>query len=309
MKKTKIMTHGGKLFSVIAVALIFCAEVSAQDTTTTIDSLQQVIETQRQVMEEHQARLDAIEKSKGTQTENGKLDQIWKQRKHFTIGIGSQNLTNKDKNSSSDKQKSTTALSMQMGKTFDLHKKPLANMVKIGLDWDYIDFHYAKYESTGAHNDASGWKWHDEDDYDYGYGDDIDDVLGLTNLGYHQIDYGTAIGPKVQVTPFYNIGKGFEHIKVYTHFHVIPSFSGLLFSENDETNFGYGYVTNFSWGIGISWRFIAFGFETRWGSGKYDMSAFNDDDDLDMSDLSSLFKSDKAKYKTTNSKFTISLRW
>lgn len=299
-----------KLFAVVA-ALALCAEISAQDSTT-VDSLQQVIEAQRQAMEERQTRLDAMEQAKIAQAESENLDKIWKQRKHFTISIGSQNLTNLDGNDEAAyKRKSTTAISMQMGKTFNLHKKPLANMVRIGLDWNYIEFHYAEYKkSNGIESySLSRGPW-DDDDYD----DDYDDMLGgvkdqFTNLGCYQIDGGMAIGPSVQVTPFYTIGKGLEYVKAFTYFHLIPSFSGLLFSENDDTKFGYTAVMNLSWGIGISWRSVAIGFETRWGSGKYDMSAFDDEGDADLMDMGSLFKSDKVKYKTTSSKLTLSLRF
>lgn len=284
------------LFAAMAIALTVCVEASAQDATN-VDSL-------KQVMEQQQARLNALEQAESSRSESESLDNIWKQRKHFTIGYGSQKLNNLDADEMPTLE-SSVALSLQMGKTFNLHKKPIANMVKIGLDWNYIDMHFAKYKKfDGDDFDLNTYS----DGYD-DYFDDDDDwgSLGISDLGYYQIDYGMAIGPSVQVTPFYPLGMGLEHIKAYTYFHVIPTFSGILLSDDGETNFGYGYVTNFSWGIGLSYRSIAIGFETRWGSGKYDTSAFNDEID---EDFGSIFQSgDKTKYKTTSSKFTISLRF
>lgn len=294
------MKHG-KLFAVIAIALTACAEVSAQETTN-VDSLKQIVDQQ-------QARLDALEQSESTRAEQEGLDKIWKQRKHLTIGIGSQKLNNLDEDDVPT-LKSNSAISIQMGKTFSLHKKPIANMVKIGLDWNYIELHYAKYKKfeiedydDNEWNSRSGYYYDDEDD-DNDWGNLGD--LGLSDFGYYQVDLGMAIGPSVQVTPFYSLGKGLEHIKAYTYFHVIPSASGIILSDDDETNFGWGYVTNFSWGIGVSYRSFAIGFETRWGSGKYDTSSFNDEIDEDLN----LFQTgDKTKYKTTSSKLTLSLRF
>ena len=291
-----------KLFAIVAILMASFTGLCAQEA----DSLKLLFDQQ-------QARLNAVEQADLARNEENRLNKIWKQRKHLTIGIGSQTLNNLD-DKAAPATKSTSSFSLQFGKTFSLHKKPIANMLKIGLDWNSVDFHFAKYKTTPR----VSWDYDDDDDWDDGWDDDDwddDDFswggLGLSNLGYYQIDYGMAIGPSVQIAPLYSVGKGFEYLKAYTYFHVIPSFSGLLLSDDDETSFGYGYVTNFSWGIGISYRFISVGFETRWGSGKYDTSAFNDDIDEDnFGGFGDIIQSgDKTKYKTTSSRFTIGLRF
>lgn len=284
------MKHG-KLLAMMAIAVAMSAGASAQDNT--VDSLQQVVE-------EQQARLDDQKQPKAP-VERASINQIWKQRKHITLSIGGQKLSNL-----TDKEaqplKSSLALSLQTGRTYNLHKKPIANMIKIGLDWNQMELHFAKYK-----------KMDDEDEVlDYAKssgGPNLDDI-GLSDLGFYQLDYGMAVGPSVQATPLYTVGNGWEFLKVYTHFHVIPSYSIIFLSNSDDTNLGYGYVTSFSWGIGVSYRAFALGFETRWGKGKYNTSSFSNDIVEGIGDaVVSLLKNDRTKYKTTSSKLTLSYRF
>ncbi|MCH5177888.1 MAG: hypothetical protein J1F25_07670 [Prevotellaceae bacterium] len=289
-----------KIFVLTAIAVAIGTSVSAQDMTET-DSL-------RHIMEQQQERLDALEAADKERAGNEAMDKIWKQKKRIGIGIGSQKTRNLD-DKSEPAFKSSLALSLQSTRTIFLHKKPIANIMKIGLDWG-VNLSFAKYKSLSEKDFAEDWG--DQDGfYDDYYGDyDDDDYLGdmISDLGYYHFEGGLAIGPSVQVTPFYSVGKGWEHLKAYTYFHVIPSYAGLLLSGDGDTELGSAYVTNFSWGIGVSYRFISIGFETKWGSGKYNTSAFNDDFDDDVFDdgLGAIFQNDKTKYKTTSSKFIIS---
>lgn len=184
------------LLTFIAVAGIFVA-VAAQETTSASanDSLKQ--------------RLDSLENSLNSlhakeekRTEDEKLEKIWRRKKYTVIGFVNQTLENKD---SESKYKSKFGVTLQKGKTFSLHKKPIAKMVKIGLDWTFVDLNFAKYKDGNgisinlpSEDDFYG----NDDDDDYGYGDAVD-----LDLGVMQLEYGMGFGPSVQVTPFYYLGK------------------------------------------------------------------------------------------------------
>ena len=275
LNKIRKMMKRRKLLAVLACVLMMCTKGLAQNVDN-VNSYQQ-----------------------------SSYNEIWKQRKHLTFGIGSQKLTNLS-DEDSPVLKSTIALSLQTGRTYHLHKKPLANIIKFGLDWNQMELHFAKYkkldeEYDGSENGGSG---------DHLFNGNLGD-LGLSDLGFYQLDYGMAVGPSIQITPLYNIGNGLEFIKVYTHFHVIPSYSIIFLSSPNDTNLGYGYVTSFNWGIGIAYRSFAIGFETRWGKGKYNTSAFNNEinEGTIIDGISSFLQNNKTKYKTASSKLTLSLRF
>ena len=67
-----------------------------------------------------------------------------KRAKYFNIGyITNQTLT--DKVDAEAEWKSDFGVSLTFGKTYYLHKKPLLNMIKFGIDATWFELSYAKY--------------------------------------------------------------------------------------------------------------------------------------------------------------------
>lgn len=275
------------LLSIITAAGISLT-ATAQGTTSSNDSLKQ--------------RLDSLENSLNNlqvkeeeRSENEHLEKIWKRKKYTVIGFVNQNLENKDIEESG-KYKSKFGVTLQKGKTFFLHKKPIANMIKIGIDWTFIDLNFAKYkDGNGISINLPSMDDSYDEDYDY---DDEEEGLDI-DLGVMQLEYGMGFGPSVQVTPFYHIGKGLEYIKAYTYFHVTPSYSAIIETTDNETNFNHGYCTFFNFGVGLSYKVISVGFEHRWGTGKYNMV------NLEDAPESGLNTSDKQKFSTKSSRFFV----
>lgn len=193
---------------------------------------------------------------------------VWKYKNHVTFGISSQTLTETGSNSKLD---SKNALSLQFGKTIWLHPEPIANMVRIGLDVNYVELHYAFYKETYA---TSIYK-------------------------YYQGEFGIGVGPSVYVAPFYNTGKEWAHIRANTYFHITPSASAIYSDGDDESDGSVSYNTFWNWGIGVNYRNFGIGFETRWGKAKYKRYALSGTDP----------SQDKVTFKTTTSKFTLSFRF
>ena len=233
-----------KFVSVFALAAFMaCGAAKAQFVGTgaenngnanEVDSLRTVVGTlSKQVDNANQAELD---------------QKIWKDRaKYFNIGFVKQSLTSKD---DYIKYKSEAGVNITWGKTYYLHKKPLWGMVKIGLDWSWMDFNYVKYSSVEekfAYDDdfgdgngfGNGWGY--DDPFDNGWDMEEDEDYDL-DFGCHQFEYGMQIGPSITVNPIH-------HLKVSTYFRFQPSASIMLL--DDEVY--YGFVPFFNFGAAVAW--------------------------------------------------------
>ena len=154
--------------------------------------------------------------------------------------------------------KSDFGAAIVWGKTYYLHKKPLAGMIKFGIDWSWMDLNYAQYKL---------------ETYDY-------DTDELYSEKAHQLEYGMQIGPSVTINPVH-------HLKVSAYFRVTPSYSMMYL--NDE--FYHHYATFCNTGFAVAWKVLSVGCEWRWGKASYDGLGLNLDipsaDDVltDLQDL------------------------
>ena len=129
----------------IATAPVTNAQENTDSLTQRIDSLENALNS---MVEKEQIREEADH-----------INKVWKQKKIFNIGFMNQTLKNVDID---EKLESKSAFFLQMGRTISLHKKPIANVLKIGLDW-VTDISYASYEKI------------DEDYIEDEFGDDYFD--------------------------------------------------------------------------------------------------------------------------------------
>ena len=220
--------------------------------------------------------------------------RIWKERaKYFNIGYVNQTLKEQD---TGVKYKSDFGVSLSSGKTYYLHKKPIAGMIKFGLDWTWLDINYAK--ST----------WTDKTD--------IDEETGKPYTGaMHQAEIGMQFGPSLTINPVH-------HLKVSGYFRVTPSYSGLYM---DET-FHHHYVTMWNAGCALAWKLLSVGVEWRWGTAKYSGLSLGNvnedslgDEGLDEGDNPSIgdavgelmgqMKSPSHKFKTSSMRIYVSFRF
>lgn len=316
-----------KILLLIAVALCGANANAQQTDSVRTDATQQTIDSLRQAVSE-------LHEQAGQAEEDRQTERIWKRKKFMTIGIGKTNLDIEDPEYGLLPYKSQAAFSFTWGKTYYLHKKPIAKMVKFGLDLTWMDINYARYKK------GKGLKFNipsDEDFDDYIGGDypgydgeypgyDDEDLLNI-NLGMHQVEVGVGIGPSVTVTPFRPLNiKALNYVKLATYFHWLPSYSGVIRTRDgetvmnpstgmyeegeNETVVNHGFCNFFKFGIGLSWKALTIGFEHRWGSAKYNTESFSDsdfgengfgggDDDADI----------KMKHSTKSNRFFIGLRF
>lgn len=156
-----------------------------------------------------------------------------------------------------------------IGHTFYLHKEPLWNIVRFGVDWTFFDLNFSQYSQ----------KTYDE--YD-----------GEDKNFLYQAEAGIHIGPSVTVTPV----KG---LNVSGYFRYAPSYAAI-YNDYSE-NYSGGYGSFFVSGLSLSYKIISVGVENRWGSAKY---KFDDEEDEYEEPISY-----KQKFKTSGARFYLGFRF
>ncbi len=209
-----------------------------------------------------------------------RLQTIWNDRaRYFNIAYVFQSLTFTDLNNL--KWKSSFGIALSSGKTYYLHKKPLAGMMKFGIDWTMCDLNYAKYNDPSWTNRTPS---------------DGEEVIDLA-LGLHQADIAMQVGPSFTINPV-------DQLKIGIYFRYAPTFSMVVL--NDEL--GYNYVSFFNAGISVSYRFISIGFENRWGNASYRNISFSDVNE-DAENFGDIFNSFNRKLRTNSMRLYVSLRF
>lgn len=213
---------------------------------------------------------------------------IWKKRRRFiSFGYMNQTLTRRD--IPGLKWKSDYGFSLAVGRTYYLHKKPILNMIKFGLDATWIDISYAKYSNPEGWEDFTSEPAESEGEEEF-------------DLGAHQIDLGLHVGPSITINPV-------DHLKINAYFHFIPT--GSVAILNDEAN--ACYVSNFAIGGAISYKVISLGIESRWGKAKYNSFGMEEDiENIEMGDnaeMGDFLISEKNRLKTKSLRFFLILRY
>lgn len=160
---------------------------------------------------------------------------VWKRKKYFYLSYGIQKQKDLSTTINSD-----MAFALIKGRTYYLHKKAIARILKFGIDWNQLDLNYAKFPDLPSSSNTD------------------DETIGLPDLGSMQIEAGMGVGPSITVNPV-------NHLKVALYFHVTPSYSLIL--QNSELY--HHYATFFNVGLTASYKVISIGIENRW-SGKTD---------------------------------------
>lgn len=202
---------------------------------------------------------------------------IWNNRSQYiNVGFVSSHLTSAQ--TAGIDWRSKLGFSIGYGKTYYLHRKPLARMIKFGIDWSMIDFTYAKYTSKSQ----------------LMFGFEMDHI-------HHQIDIGMQVGPSITVNP---IGD----LKISGYFRFAPSYSMLLIDDQFTNN----YISYFVCGGAVSYKLISLGVESRWGKANY--KGIPDSSDIWStivlpSGSEFIMNPSKRKLKTNSIRIYVSLRF
>ena len=167
------------------------------------------------------------------------IDDTGKKRNKY-INISFANSTMKQDNF--PKLKSNYGVGFTVGKTFYLHKQPIAKCLRFGIDATWFDINYTNYKIEHI----TYW--------------------GTDKYDYHQGDVSMHVGPSLTITPV-------KDLNIVGYFRYAPTFSSIY--ANDE--FSGSYASMFVGGAALSYRVIGLGIESRFGNCKYNAFCFGED--------------------------------
>ena len=222
-----------------------------------------------------------------------RLDHVWQRSKYRNISFVKQSL--QEEGGKGEKWNSDFAFALTMGRTYYLHRKPILNMIKFGIDCTFLDLNYANYGKISNYAlEGDGKPADPTPDYPYEQKEE-------KNIGRHQFEYSMHVGPSITVNHF-------DHLKLSAYFRYAPTFSGILIDDDFSCNYASFFVS----GAAISYKLISFGIEGRWGKAKYNNFSMNNfaDENLDVEKpgLNDVVKKSKRQFKTNSVRFYISFR-
>lgn len=251
----KLRTFGVLAFMLFAVA---------GNAKTQINNDSEVVTTSTEAQAEVQ--------DEGTK-KNAILPQAtWDRKKYFNINlVTSETLADKDnKDAKSEKD---FGIGITLGRTFYVLKKPIVNMIQVGIDWTYIDLTYTKYKKVHIEDIEGG------------------DHFSLTPwFGDQHAQYSMAVGPSITVNPI-------NHLVVNAYLRYMPTCSAIF--NDKKVNFAYASGCQF--GMTAGWKAFQLGFETRSSSVKHKM--------IDNKDYVGMDKDKKYKLKNKSFRFFIGFRF
>lgn len=235
--------------------------------------------------------------------------KIWgKHTRYMNIGYVNQSLTRKEYGGGT--WRSYFGFHYGFGRTYYLHKKPIAGMIKFGIDWTYCDLNLAKYEDTfGFFNGDAEDMGYGDYYYEEGHLPSSPELNGSVEMKkMQQYEFSTQIGPSVTINPV-------SYLKAGLYFRVAPSYSLLTVQDSHGSDLLHSYGTFFTLGGSVSYKAISIGIEGRWGNTKYNnIDLGNLEEEESWNENTSMGdmlrgENDKTKWKTGSMRFYISFRY
>lgn len=258
-----------KLLVLSAIA-VCSLTMKAQEPTDTIPQnreawLEQRLAEQEAKLEKYDAQLSEIDNKK-------RLKSIWGPGRFTKISYNFSS-TGDDIN---PVDKSKFSISLAKGTSYMFPSKPIAGMLKFGVDVTWFDLTYSKYKKRDL--GASGWL---SPDMGNGYDDGYDDWEEYADLGRMSLNLGMfGIGARASVAPFSAFNNELRFLRASLYFHYQPTFSAYMVSEDGEEEGSYAYMGMYRFGGCIHYRRIALGVEGYWGKSKFELLDFDFDDEF-----------------------------
>ena len=249
-----------------------------------------------------------IQQEVSSRTSTGKhFIDVWSHRSYANFSYNTASLDPKfdaPADNSVAKYKSNWGASFQYGRSYRLHKTPIANVAQFCIDYTGIDLNINHFKQDGGYNSASTIT---DGEKTYYY--------TPWNLEKFEFNYGMSIGPSVTFAPFTYLDipeLHFLKLRLYYHIGYHASVLSLksdedvdrntvktdnahiVMADNLKLDWGHGLMQSF--GFDLSWKFIGIGYEHRWRSIKY--KAFTTTD----------FGSDSYKFDGTTNRIYLSIR-
>ena len=263
-----------------------------EEDSTGVASVSDIVKMQQEVLSNKQA---------GKHFQN-----VWKRRSFFNMSWTESKMKCDDKTIGDFK--SDWGVTLQSGTNYRLHKKPIAKMINIALDYSWLNLNvnHIKAEDPTSEKGIDGKYLYNSIDKNV-----VTDESGNTELYYkfpwklekYEANYGMTLGPSITIAPFVPLGvKQLDYLKIQAYYHIGYSASFLYtvnkkeFDQNQtlsETGYnrdaykdyntmknnlklqwGHGMTSTF--GFNIFWKRVGIGYERTTGTFKY--KNFNTDD-------------------------------
>lgn len=283
--QTKFRTFGSQSDSLLQLNRMQASEIYALQVTN--DTLNRRLENLLAEKNRLTYNLDSLVALQEKRTETKKQKDLWDRKGWRNISYSLQQIN-------SDLYRSTLkpdyAFGFTIGQTFYLHKKPLANMIRFGLDWSYFDLNIAKYSApysdridenvvpdNGNVNGGTVFQ-------NGGYGDDFDnpfeDFLPSddeeNSSSQYKMEAAMLFGPSITINPV-------DKLMIQAYFRYAPTYSMLL---DEDLNYYGSYASFFNAGVALSYKMIGLGVESRWGTSTYSQEVYNEQiDDYEYRDM------------------------
>lgn len=261
-----------------------------EEDSTGVASVSDIVKMQQEVLSNKQA---------GKHFQN-----VWKRRSFFNMSWTESKMKYKgDKKKGNDVGdfKSDWGVTLQSGTNYRLHKKPIAKMINIALDYSWLNLNVNHIKDA------------DHEDGEFLYNSTKRNVVpgesGKTDEYYvypwklekYEANYGMTLGPSITIAPFVPLGvKQLDYLKIQAYYHIGYSASFLYtlnkekFDENqnpsqsnadaykdyntmkDNLKLQWGHGMTSTFGFNIFWKRVGIGYERTTGTFKY--KNFNTDD-------------------------------
>ena len=245
------------------------------------------------------------------------FSKVWSRRSFFNIGYNSSKLIPKQDITTGlgignvQRAKSDFGFSLQYGRSYRLHKKPILNMLQFYIDYTSIDIAFNHYKAADPYVYDSNHRWTEFDKH----GKESNYYYIPWDLERFEGSYGMSLGPSFTVLPFRYVNNDQLHfLKFNMYFRIGYQASILYMSNNDDLDknreinsrnfetmgeslimhWGHGLLTSF--GLSLTWKGIGIGYEHRVARNRY------------KSFTTSEFGSNIYKFKTSTDRIFISIR-
>lgn len=283
-----------------------------EEDSTGVASVSDIVKMQQEVLSNKQA---------GKHFQN-----VWKRRSFFNMSWTESKMKYKgDKKTGNDIDdfKSDWGVTLQSGTNYRLHKKPIAKMINIALDYSWLNLNVNHIKDA------------DHEDGEFLYNSTKRNVVpgesGKTDEYYvypwklekYEANYGMTLGPSITIAPFVPLGvKQLDYLKIQAYYHIGYSASFLYtlnkeeldqnqttiltgdnrdayesyttMKDNLKLQWGHGMTSTF--GFNIFWKRVGIGYERTTGTFKY--KNFNTKD----------FGRDKTKFTNEYSRIYLTIR-
>lgn len=264
-----------------------------EEDSTGVASVSDIVKMQQEVLSNKQA---------GKHFQN-----VWKRRSFFNMSWTESKMKCDDKTIGDFK--SDWGVTLQSGTNYRLHKKPIAKMINIALDYSWLNLNvnHIKAEDPTSEKGIDGKYLYNSTDRNVVSGGEsgkTDEYYVFPwNLEKYEANYGMTLGPSITIAPFVPLGvKQLDYLKIQAYYHIGYSASFLYtvnkkeFDQNQtlsETGYnrdaykdyntmknnlklqwGHGMTSTF--GFNIFWKRVGIGYERTTGTFKY--KNFNTDD-------------------------------